>query len=271
MSLTLADKEFTEIRRDGRSRLAALQSWLRKWLPDSLECRMDWDKYALLLWDLHLKQLMTFKHRQYRDTVVFDAIDNTITVYKNLANIGLTQLWHHSAYQRRIGGISGALSEFVHPLLGVLRTILRNIGINSGKIVRGSVGPTQFHSLASLPSRTSSSIWSSITLPACTSSRPCCTADMNRVWALSRSNSLGDSTTAAGLPFWVMMMERLLLLILFKRAEACVLNWPSGNISSEICKVDMFYTLIRSELRSEYRYFIDQRQAFLSKPFLLQF
>ena len=108
-----------------------------------------------------------------------------------------------------------------------------------------------YYQLAILHSRTASSLSSLITRPACTSSKPCCTADINRDWALRRSNSLGESTTAAGLPFWVMIMERLLLLMLFSSAEACDLNWPSGNISSEMCKVDMFNTLNGSELRSE--------------------
>jgi len=71
------------------------------------------------------------------------------------------------------------------------------------------------------------------TRPASASASPSRTAARKRSREVRRSNSSGESSTAAGLPFWVMIIGRPRARSERTTSEACALKLAIGRISSE--------------------------------------
>jgi len=133
---------------------------------------------------------------------------------------------------------SGTLyAQAFNPSPGRRPVVLGDVATDLKQVLLRAPRPDQLHSASRGPnsaSRSLPSCSSLITRPASMSAMPSDTASRNASRSRIRSNSIGDITTQAGRPFWVMTSgfrrpgKALMMLAAF------ALNSPSGTMSSEI-------------------------------------
>jgi hypothetical protein len=183
---------------------------------------------------------MAFEHGEHGDPIGVHAVDNPKRSQERLANIVTLELGYATAGKGSGCGELSGVTQSLHPTPRGAWLVGRDVLTDRGKVCHGSLGPTNHVPLfrersPNRASRISPTSSCSTTLPALAWSIPSRTAATNLAWRVSRSNSLGESSTAAALPFCVMTRglrrpRRARIL-----SERWAFNSAIGTMSSATC------------------------------------
>ena len=176
---------------------------------------------------------------------IFDyAIHDSVISHNDFTHFMVCPFGYNSPRQWCFCDFASAFSQSFDPGTGGAGIVPRDIPADLQQVSSCPVGPEKLHG-SKVPRASSSSrvnAASSITRPEAESDNPSSMASRNIACSLSRSNSAGVRSTAAGFPFCVMTNGRFVVCNLRITREAWVLNSPTGRMSSEICKSFMSRT-----------------------------